>query len=168
MAIRNDPGTEASGQELVITRVFDAPPDLVFKAWTEPEHFVQWWGPRGFTTPVCDIDLRPGGNLRFCMRSPEGADIWCGGVFQEITPPSRLAFIDYFTDQQGNRVSPTQYGTSADFPEQALVSVSFEDEGGKTRMTLRHSIAATLPEFEGAQEGWSQSLDRLADYLVTA
>ena len=160
--------TSSSDVGLTITRVFDAPRELVFKAWTEPERFAQWWGPNGFTTPACTIDLRPGGKLHFCMRSPEGDDIWCGGEFREITPPSRLVWDDYFADEQGNRVSPSKYGLSPDFPEVQVITLTFEEQEGKTRMTMHQSVPSHLPEFEGAQQGWSESFDRLDAYLRRA
>src|SRR5262245_49094037 len=126
-------------RELTITRVFDAPRELVFKAWTEPERFARWWGPKGWTTPHVTIDARPGGRIHFCMRSPEGIEIWNGGVFREVDPPSRLVTTDYFADEAGNPVPPTRYGMSPDFPAEALVTVTFEDIGGKTRLTFRQS-----------------------------
>ena len=157
------------GQVLEITRIFDAPRELVFEAWTRPERFVQWWGPIGFTTPSCEIDLRPGGVLRFCMRSPEGQDIWCGGVFLEVVPPSRLVYTDYFADEAGNRVPPTDYGLSAEWPVEAQVTVTFEDYNGKTKLTLRHYAgAAPAAEIDGANQGWNQSFDRLSEYLASA
>lgn len=168
MAERSRQETESTEGELVIERVFDAPRELVFKAWTEPEHFMRWWGPRGFTTPHCTIDLRVGGVMHFCMRSPEGQDIWCGGVCRELVVPSRLVYTDYFADEQGNPVSPALYGLSPDFPAEAVVTVTFEEQDGKTKLTLRQSIPSSLPEFEGAQVGWNESLDRLAEYLASA
>jgi uncharacterized protein YndB with AHSA1/START domain len=157
-----------TGDELFIERVFDAPREMVYRAWTERDQFVQWWGPDGFTTPHCTIDLRVGGRFHLCMRSAEYGDIWCGGVFHEIDPPSRLVYGDYFTDEQGNRVPATHYGMSADFPEETLTTITFEDiGGGRTRMTLRQAIPSALAEREGAFVGWNQSFDRLAAYLAT-
>ena len=155
--------------ELVIERVFEAPRELVWQAWTDPEHFVQWWGPDGFTTPYCTIDLRVGGHMRFCMSSPEYGDFWAGGVFYEIDPPSRLVYGDYFTDEQGNRVSPAHYNLSPDFPEETLTTVTFEELGAsRTRMTLRQALSSLVAEQSGTLEGWGQSFDRLAAYLATA
>src|SRR5512134_2988905 len=85
---------ETGGQELVITRVFDAPRELVWKAWSEPEHFKRWWGPKGFTCPVCQIDFRVGGKFLGCMRSPEGQDFWSTGVYKEIVPLERIVSTD--------------------------------------------------------------------------
>jgi uncharacterized protein YndB with AHSA1/START domain len=159
----------ATEQEVVISRVFDAPRDQVFRAWTEPEHFKRWWGPKGFTTPACTIDLRLGGTIHFCMRSPEGQDIWCGGVYREIERPVRIVVSDYFADEEGNVVSPTHYGLSAEWPRETIVTVTFEDEAGKTRVTLRHGMAgAPAADREGADQGWKESFDRLAAYLRSA
>jgi uncharacterized protein YndB with AHSA1/START domain len=95
---------------LVITRVFDAPRELVWKAWTQPQRFVRWWGPKGFTVPFCKIDLHPGGVMHFCMRSPEGRDFWNKGVFREVVEPERIVSTDSFSDEEGNLVQPAHYG----------------------------------------------------------
>jgi uncharacterized protein YndB with AHSA1/START domain len=166
---QNHPTEEPADQALVIERIFDAPRELVWKAWTDPEHFMRWWGPKGFTTPFCKIDLRVGGKYLNCMRSPEGQDFWSTGVYREIVEPERIVCTDSFADAEGNVVPATHYGMSADIPLEMLVTVTFEElEGSKTRMTLRH---VGLPEGEmkdltGA--GWNESFDKLAEYLVTA
>lgn len=157
--------TNPTAGELVLMRVFDAPRELVFKAWTEPEHFARWWGPKGWTVPVCQIDLRPGGRILFCMRSPEGQDVWNGGVYREVSPPERLVSTDYFADEHGNPVSPTQYGLSPDFPAEALVTVTFEEQAGKTKLTLRQTVPPAVAAQAGAQQGWNESFDKLAAYL---
>jgi uncharacterized protein YndB with AHSA1/START domain len=90
--------------ELIITRVFDAPRELVWKAWTEPERVKQWWGPRGFTSPFCKIDLRVGGSYLFSMRSPDGQDFWSTGVYREIIPQERIVATGSFADEKGNVV----------------------------------------------------------------
>lgn len=169
MTERNQPEAAAStAEQLVIERVFDAPRELVWQAWTVPEHFVQWWGPQEFTTPYCTIDLRVGGVMRFCMRSAQYGDFWCGGRFLEVDPPSRLVYADYFTDEQGNLVPATHYGMSAEFPDETRTEVTFEDlGGGKTKMTLRQALPAKLAEREGAYDGWGQSFDKLAAYLAS-
>jgi len=103
---RTKPARQAAEQTLVITRTFDARRGLVFQAWTEPERVMQRWGPKEFTTPVCTIDLRPGGIVRTCMHSPEGQDFWSQGVYREIVEPERIVRTDTFTDEKGNLVSP--------------------------------------------------------------
>lgn len=154
-------------QDIVIERVFDAPRDLVFKAWTEPERVMQWWGPKGFTSPACTIDLRPGGVWHSAMRSPDGQDFWSKGVYREVVPPARLVTTDQFSDAQGNVVEPTQYGMSAEWPREALITLAFDDLAGKTKLTVRHAVgSAPAKEREMCEQGWSESLDKLADYLA--
>jgi uncharacterized protein YndB with AHSA1/START domain len=162
------PAEEPAEPMLVITRVFDAPRDRVFKAWTEAQHFVQWWGPKGFTTPFCKVDLRPGGVMYCCMRSPEGHDIWCGGVCREVVEPSLLLSTDYFADEKGNPVPPAHYGMSPDFPSQALITVTFAQHEGKTKCTLQQSTPESVAAPHGAQQGWTESFTRLAEYLGKA
>ena len=168
MANNGDPNTEPPEQELVITRVFDAPRELVFKAWTEPERLKRWWGPKGFTTPYCEIDLRPGGVFFYCMRSSDGLDVWNKGVFREIVVPERIVLTDSFADAEGNVVPPTHYGMSPDWPLETLLTVTFEEQAGKTKVTLRHAGIPSGAERDGAQQGWLETVDRLAKYLAEA
>jgi uncharacterized protein YndB with AHSA1/START domain len=154
--------------ELIIARTFDAPRELVFKCWTEPEHFQRWWGPQGFDTPHYRIEPRVGGSIHFNMRSEEyGQDIWAGGVIQEYDPPSRLVVTDYFADREGNKVSPQSVGMSDTFPEEALIVVDFVEHEGKTTLVMRQTIPAIAPEREGATVGWGESFDKLEAYLAT-
>jgi uncharacterized protein YndB with AHSA1/START domain len=156
-----------AGEPIVITRVFEAPPERVFKAWTEPERVTRWWGPNGFTTPVCKIDLRPGGVFHTCMRSPEGQDFWSKGVYREIVEPERIVCTDHFSDEAGNVIPPTHYGMSATWPAEALVTVTFAPQEGTTRFTLHHAVgSAPAAERDQCRQGWSESLDRLAGYLA--
>lgn len=161
-------GTESAEPELLITRVFDAPRELVFKAWTEPERMKRWWGPKGFTMPYCTIDLRPGGAIRFCMRSPEGYDIWSRGIYREIVPPERVVCTTSFSDEAGNLISPVQVGMSPDFPQEMLMTVTFAEHDGKTIVTMRQAGFPLGADREGAQKGWGETLDRLTDYLAKA
>ncbi len=169
MANNGDPNTTTPEQELVITRVFDAPRELVFKTWTEPEHLVRWWGPKGYTTPFCTIDLRPGGIMHHCMRSPEGREVWTKGVFREIVVPELIVLTDSFADAEGNVVPPTHYGMSPEWPLETLLTVTFDEHAGKkTRVTLRHAGIPSGAERDGAQQGWLETVDRLAEYLAEA
>lgn len=154
---------------IVITHVFDAPRERVFKAWTDPDHFVRWWGPNGFTTPVCRMDVRPGGVLHYCMRSPEGRDFWGKGVYRDIAEPERIVYIDTFADADGHAVEPARYGLNPSWPSETLVSVTFTTAADKTQLTLEHAVG-TAPESERdmCQQGWGESLDRLANFLATA
>ena len=159
MAARTNTATGSFERELVITRIFDAPRELVFKAWTDPRHVAQWWGPKGFTNPVCEMDLRPGGALRIVMRAPDGAEHPMKGVFREIVEPERLVFTNIAVDAQGNTLL------------EGLTIVTFAEHGGKTKLTLQTSAAGVAAEaaqmLAGMEQGWTESLDRLEDRLRT-
>ena len=157
--------TDTRERDLVITRVFDAPRELVWKSWTDPELVKRWWGPEGFTAPYIKIDLRVGGQSLYCMRAPDGKDYWSKGVYREIVPPERIVTTDSFADDKGNIVPATFYGMSAEFPLELLVTLTFEEYEGKTKFTLKHSGFPAGPDKEDAQTGWNQSLDRLAKML---
>jgi uncharacterized protein YndB with AHSA1/START domain len=149
-------GTE--DRELLITRTFDAPRALVFQAWTDPKHVVHWWGPRGFTNTVHEMDVRPGGIWRFTMHSPDGIDFPNKIVFEEVVKPSRLVFL-YSEDMEGD-------------PHQFSVTVTFTTKGQKTEITMRMIFRSKQDrdravEQYGAIEGNKQTLDRLEAYLKT-
>jgi len=161
-------------KEFVITRVFDAPRELVWKMWTEPEQLMKWWGPKPFTSPACKIDLRVGGKYLYCMRGSAGPgqpvmDFWSGGTYEEIVPFEKLVCIDGFSNEKGDRVDPAVYGMPAGFPRETMVTITFEDIGGKTKLTIRYTVSsqAVLDAMGTAQmrEGWESSLDKLAESL---
>lgn len=144
------------GRELVITRVFDAPRDLVFRAWTEGEHLSRWSAPHGFTIPFGEADVRPGGAWRSCMVSPDGAEHWLGGVYREVAPPELLSFTHAWEGEDGRPGHPT------------LVTVTFAEEGaGKTRMTFRQRGFASDASRDGHQGGWEEAFERLAGHLAS-
>ena len=157
---------QTAEQTLTITRVFNAPRSLVFQAWTQCERMRHWWGPKGFTVPFCEIDLRPGGMSRFDMRSPEGKDFWSQGIYREVVEPERIVVTDSFADEQGNVVSPEHYGMSAEWPIEATIQVTFTERAGKTRLTLQHYPLPPGREREMCEQGWDESFERLADYLA--
>jgi uncharacterized protein YndB with AHSA1/START domain len=146
-------------QELVLTRVFDAPRELVFKVWTDPKHLAKWWGPRGFTNPVCELDLRPGGAILIHMRGPDGTVYPMTGVYQDVVPPEGLVFTSGALDSSGNPMF------------EVLSTVTFAEEGGKTKQILRARVikktAQAAPYLAGLEQGWTQSLERLAAYVST-
>ena len=141
-------------RELVITRVFDAPRGLVFKAWTEPDRAVRWWGPQGFTTAHYEIDFRQGGSYRVCMRSPEGTEHWQRGVCREMAAPERLVFTFAWEDAQGRPGHET------------VVTVTFAEYGAKTKLTLRQAVFESVTVRDLHQGGWNSALECLADYLA--
>lgn len=153
-------------EAIVITRVYRARRDAVWRAWTDPERLKRWWAPAGFTTPFCTVDLRLGGVFHYCMRSPAGQDLWGKGVYREVTVPERLVFIDSFSDTEGNAVPPEHYGMSPQHPFETLVTVTFAEHTDGTELTLRHEFLASVPERGGAEAGWSEMLERLAEDLI--
>jgi uncharacterized protein YndB with AHSA1/START domain len=156
---------EKIGRKLLIARILDAPRKRVWKAWTDPERVRRWWGPQGFTSPVCTNDFRVGGRYLYCMRSPEGEDYWNTGVFREIIPFERIVYTDSFSDPEGNIVSPTHYGMGSDFPLETLITVTFEDLDGKTRLTLQQIGLPVSVDSENAKQGWNEAFDKLVDIL---
>ena len=153
------PATSAD-REVVVTRVLDAPRALVWRVWTEPAHVAAWWGPTGCTSTDCEIDLRVGGAFRLTMRGPDGAVHPCSGIFREIVPPERIVY----EGEAGER-DPCGAG----LPSRAVVTVTFEDDGGRTRLTVHtrfETAAASLAASEvGYSAGWSESVERLAAYV---
>lgn len=147
------------GGDLVLVRSFQAPRDLVYRAWTEEEHFARWWGPDGSTLPFCTLDVRPGGILHFCHHFADYPDVWVRGEYQEVAPPERISFACWFSDPDGNRQD------RPGFPAEMRIAVEFEEIGGGTRVTMRQ---AGLVEDQGEVQGWTESLDRLEALLAGA
>lgn len=160
--------TKTCEDEIVITRIFDAPRDLVWKAWTEPELVMQWWGPKGYTSPACRIELKVGGSYLYCMRSPEGRDVWSTGVFREIKKPERIVCTDSFADEKGNRVTAAYYGMSREIPAEMILTVTFDVQAGRTRFILRHAGIPAGKTSDLTRAGWNESLEKLAAFLGQA
>jgi uncharacterized protein YndB with AHSA1/START domain len=159
--------TPLPGSILEIEREFDAPRERVWIAWTVPDLVMRWWGPKGFTAPSCRISLRIGGSYLYCMRSSsDGKDIWSTGFYREIVPLERIVAPDSFADEKGNIVPATYYGMSPDFPLEMLLTVLFEESQRRTKLTLRHAGIPAGKDMRDAQEGWNQSLDKLAQVLA--
>lgn len=166
--------TKALENELVITRIFDAPRELVWKAWTDHDQVKRWHGPRMFTCPSAKIDFRVGGKYLFCMRSDSGPEqwqegIWSTGIYKEIVPLEKIVCTDCFADENGNVVPATHYDMEGDFPLEMLVTVTFEDyKDNKTKMTMRHRGIPAGEHSEGADQGWNESFDKLAEHLAAS
>lgn len=145
-----------SDRTLVLTRVFQAPRARVFEAWTRPDLVAAWWGPEGYVTEHCEMDIRPGGSYRVSMRSPDGVVRWKRGVYREVSPPERIAFTFAWEDPGGVPGHET------------IVTVTLEDMGASTRLTLRQAVFETVGWCEDHRRGWSSCLDRFASWLATA
>ena len=139
--------------EATIKRTFNAPRAKVFKAWVDPKQMAQWFGPKDFDNPVCELDVRPGGKLKIHMRGPDGTVYPCHGTFHEIVEPERLVFTSQAIDQDGAVLI------------EARNTVTFTEQGGKTAMTLHVSVVKAvgmgLQYIKGMEQGWSQSFDKL-------
>jgi uncharacterized protein YndB with AHSA1/START domain len=158
-----------SDRELVISRTFSAPRELVFDAWADPKHFVNWWGPFPGTNPACEMDLRPGGAFRWVMRAPDGVDYPLTGVYREIVRPERIVYTHSLRENPPawhEKLNELRGAPRESLVPDGLVTVTFEDEHGKTRLTITtlFDSAATASAFRGMQmeQGWGMSLDRLA------
>ena len=161
----NDTGSET--ERMVVTKVFDAPREIVWKAWTDPKYVMQWWGPKGFSSPVCKIDFRVGGKFLCCMRTPDGQDFWNAGEYHEIVPQEKIVSSMYFSDAEGNKVEPEHYGIEHEAIADAHDVVLFEDLGnGKTKLTFIGNETAEEVTKSGQAEGWNQILDKIADVVA--
>jgi len=157
--------SSAGPRGVEITRIFEASRELVWRAWTDPQQLMRWWGPAGFTSPTCQIDLRVGGKYLFCMQGPDGTKIWSTGVYAEIIPLERLVYSDSFADEAGNAVPASHYGMGDEIPFAMVVTVTFEDLDGKTKMILRHEGLPAGELSEMTAVGWNESFDKLAESL---
>jgi uncharacterized protein YndB with AHSA1/START domain len=156
-------GTVNETERLIATRVFDAPRELVWKAWTDPKYVMQWWGPKGFTAPVCKMDFRVGGKFLFCMWAPDGQEFWNGGEYFEIVLHEKIVYSMYFADAQGNKVQPAQYGIEHEAMDDAHDVITFEDFGdGKTKLTFIGNESMESAKNSGQLEGMNQILDKVA------
>jgi uncharacterized protein YndB with AHSA1/START domain len=156
----------------IISRTFNAPRDLVWKAWTEREH-MQWWGPKGVTIHHAKLDLRPGGTFHYCMKTPEGREMWGKWAIREIVKPERLVFVNSFSDADGGL---TRHPMSPHWPLETLSTVTFVAQGDKTLLTI-HWLPLNATDIErktfdegheSMKNGWGGTLDRLAEHLAKA
>ena len=152
-------------QDLIIERVFDAPPEKLFQAWSDPKMIAQWWGGATITTPVVKIDFRVGGLLLYCMKIPGGQDTWGKGIYKEIVRPNRIVVTDSFADPQGNTVPGSYYGMEEEWPTELLLTLLFEDLKGKTKFTLIHSGLPEGEMIELTKTSWNESFDKLDELL---
>ena len=156
----------------VISRVFDAPRARVWKAWTEVEQMKQWWGPKGFVVTHCKLELRPGGKGHYCLRAPDGSDMWGRFVYREIVKPSRLVWINSFSDKDGGL---STHPMNPSWPREMLTTVSFKDLGGKTEVSVEWipvdgSSETEFKTFDQGRDsmkgGWTGTLDQFTAYLA--
>ncbi|MEA2904497.1 MAG: hypothetical protein QOI12_1884 [Alphaproteobacteria bacterium] len=162
---------ETASPDFVITRVFDAPRDLVWKAFTDPERMKEWWGPKGFSVIASKMDLRPGGTYHYGMTAPDGAAIWGKFIFREIVAPERMVFINSFSDEAGGL---TRHPMAPTWPLEMLSTFTFEDAGGKTKVTIRWAPYNASEEerktfdagHDSMRQGWGGTMEQLQTYLA--
>lgn len=168
----NELKINSTERPFIITRVFDAPRDLVWKTWTEREH-MQWWGPKGVTIHHAKLDLRPGGMFHYCMRTPDGRDMWGKWVIREVLKPEKLVFINSFSDEAGGL---SRHPMSATWPLETLSTITFAAQNDKTQLTIQwlpvNATDAERKTFDEGHEsmrgGWTGTLDQLTAYLAQA
>jgi len=169
------PETEKTiSKDFVISRVLNAPRDLVWQCFTDPARMKQWWGPKGVKIMKSDVDLRVGGTYHYCMHTPYGKVMWVKFVYLEVTPPQSLVFINSFSDEAGGL---TRHPMSPTWPLQMLSTFTFDEEpGGKTKFTVRWSPHDATEEeqktFDAGHAsmtgGWGGTMDQLEAYLAKA
>jgi uncharacterized protein YndB with AHSA1/START domain len=172
MDARSSTAAESTDRALIVTRVFDAPRELMWKALTEPERLERWWGPKGFTSRIHKLELRPGGTFLYSQRNGEGLEMWGKWVYREIIAPERLVFVSSFSDEKGNL---TRHPFEPNWPLETLGTSTFTEDRGRTTATVRMvPINATESEqrtfFDGVnfmEEGFAGTWDKLDKYLAT-
>jgi uncharacterized protein YndB with AHSA1/START domain len=152
--------------EILITRTFDAPRELVFKAWSETEFLQNWFAPNGCTLVIKSLDFRPGGSLHCCIQNPAVRDCWTKVTYTEIVPPELIAFTMGLADENGNSKSATAVGLPPEWPDVTNVTLRFTEEFGRTTMTLHQTVSEALARQTGAYPSWLQMLDRLEETLA--
>lgn len=162
---------QTPGGPFAISNTLDAPRDLVWQVWTDRKHLKHWWGPKGFTVSFCKMDLRPGGMFHYCLKGPDGSDMWGKFIFRDIVKPNRLVFVSSFSDEKGGI---TRHPMSPDWPGEMLSTVTFDKQNDKTQVTVKwHPINATEAEKKvfdkgrtSMRQGWSGTFSQLSAYLV--
>ena len=162
----------ANENEFVITRVFNAPCELMFKVWTSAEHLEKWWGPVGFKMGVTKLDLRPGGVFHYSMTTPDGHTMWGKFVYHEITPPEKIVFVVSFSDANEGFA---RHPMSNTWPLEILSTLSFTEHEGKTTLTITgmpinasdEECKTFVEGFAGMQQGWAGTMGQLEAYLAT-
>ena len=151
--------TKSTQPTMLLTRIINAPRELVYKAWSDPKQMEQWWGPKGFTASGAKLDPKPGGIFQICMDHPDFPNHWMKGNFDEVIPNEKLVFSGgAFIDDSGEAGLTT------------INTVTFEDHNGKTKLTVHALVTSFKPELkssiDGMNEGWSQTIDKLEAFFT--
>jgi uncharacterized protein YndB with AHSA1/START domain len=159
-------GSQIPTKDIIVTRTFDATVEEVWRAWSDPEHVMQWWGPNGFTSPSAQMDFREGGTSLVCMRAPKefgSQDLYNTWTYQRIVPMQLIEFILNFADKDGRKVEPVEVGLPPDVPREVRHLVTFKPIGeDKTQMTVTEYGYISEHQFELSKAGLEQCLDKMA------
>jgi uncharacterized protein YndB with AHSA1/START domain len=167
----NTPTEKTASKPFVISRTFDAPRALVWKAWADADTLMKWFGPHGCTVTAAKLDLRPGGSFHYALKMPDGKEMWGKFVYREITAPERIVLVNSFSDADGGL---TRHPLHPTWPLEMLTTTTFEDVNGKTKLTIRweplNPTDAERQTFDGMHgsmsQGWTGTFDKLAEFLA--
>src|SRR5688572_6492678 len=159
------PVKESRSEEVLITRIFNASREDVFKAWTSVDALARWFAPNECTIEFKKFEFRNGGKFHHCIHNPHVHDCWCIGTFREIIEPEKIIYNIAISDKDGNPAQPSDMGMDPDWPAETTVTVIFEDIDGRTKLTLKQAVDTELAKRTGAYPSWLQMLDRLEEQL---
>ena len=160
------PALPSTDREVLITRTFNAPRELVFRAWTDKEQLLRWYAPTGCRIEFRSLESRAGGSFHSCIHIPNGSACWCIGEYLEVDPPNRLVYTMRMADEHGKAVSSASAGKESEWPEVTTVTVTFEDVAGDTKLTLHQTVSEQLAKRTGAYPSWLNMFDRLSGELA--
>ncbi|MNE42772.1 hypothetical protein D3C80_1369200 [compost metagenome] len=157
--------SRVSKNEVFIEETFNASPERVFKAWTDPEKLLKWFAPDGCTIHFKTINVEEGGQFHSCISNPQYGDCWCIGEYKEVVPNMKLVFTMVNADENGNPINPADIGMDPNWPGETLVTVLLTEEGGKTKLQLRQTVSQELAKKTGAYPSWLQMLNNMQTLL---
>lgn len=159
-------GGAKTANEVWIVREIAAPRELVFRAWTDPKQLTEWFAPNGCMIEYRKLDVRTGGAFHSCIHTPDGKECWCAGVYREVVPPERIVMTMAIADAEGNVIDAVAAGMDPEWPQETVVTITFEECAGGTKITLHQTVSEALAKRTGAHPSWLQMLDRLAARLA--
>ncbi len=157
---------KTNNEDLLITHLFNAPPALVFDAWTKPELLKNWYAPDGCTIDFKSITVKEGGEFHSCIHDPVHGDCWIKGIYQEVLFPEKLVFSMILSNEQGDVVTANEAGKTENWPQAIVTTVTFTPIGQQTKVTLHQTVAEAEAKKSGAYQSWFSMFDRLNDILT--
>jgi len=154
-----------NNNEVFIEKTFNASPEKVFSAWTDPDKLMKWYAPDGCTIRFKRIDIKKGGQFHSCISNPQYGDCWCIGTYKEVLPNTKIVFTLINADENGDPIIPSEIGMDPDWPGETLVTVTFTEENGKTKLQLRQTVSQELAKKTGAYPSWLQMLNKMQTIL---